>query len=126
MRNALRAVVLAVPLLFVSACGQSDEAKDDMEVKQTYSLCPISEDSRQRLYDQVKSFADHQGARFIDRSAGVKQELSDIGSDVLNKTGGSPILLTVEQQTGFRVRSEENTSELQSLMRITYAVSGLK
>src|SRR3546814_14882325 len=75
MRNALRAVVLAVPLLFVSACGQSDEAKDDMEVKQTYSLCPISEDSRQRLYDQVKSFADHQGARFIDRSAGAKQEL---------------------------------------------------
>src|SRR3546814_4810566 len=81
-----------LPLLFVSACGQSDEAKDDMEVKQTYSLCPISEDSRQRLYDQVKSFADHQGARFIDRSAGAKQELSDIGSDVLNKTGGSPIL----------------------------------
>src|SRR3546814_3259677 len=73
---ALRAVVLAVPLLFVSACGQSDEAKDDMEVKQTYSLCPISEDSRQRLYDQVKSFADHQGARFIDRSAGAKDRKS--------------------------------------------------
>src|SRR3546814_18736297 len=103
MRNALRAVVLAVPLLFVSACGQSDEAKDDMEVKQTYSLCPISEDSRQSLYDQVKSFADHQGARFIDRSAGAKQALSDIGSDVINKTGGRPTHLTVEKPKGFRV-----------------------
>src|SRR3546814_15594288 len=100
MRNALRAVVLAVPLLFVSACGQSDEAKDDMEVKQTYSLCPISKDSRQRLYDQVKSFADHHVARFIDRSAEEKQEISDIGSEVLIKTGGSTNILTVEKQQG--------------------------
>jgi hypothetical protein len=103
MRNASGAIVLAVQLLFISACGQSADAKEDMEAKQTYSLCPTSEDSRQRLYDQAKSFTDQQGASLIDRSAGAKRELSHIGSDVLNNTGGSPILLTIEKPDRFRV-----------------------
>lgn len=103
MRAGWRATILAAPLFFIVACGQSDEATESMEMKQAYSLCPTSEDSRQRLYDQVKSFADQHEARLIDRSAGAQQELAAIGSDVLAKTGGDLVLLTVEKSDEFRV-----------------------
>jgi hypothetical protein len=55
------------------------------------------------LYRQVKTFADEHGARFIDRSFGAQQELSDIRSEVLSKTGGPPILLTVEKPNEYRI-----------------------
>lgn len=74
-----------------------------METKTTYSLCPTAGDSRQRLYDEVKTFAEQQGARLIDRSSGAKQELSDLQSGVLKNTGGDPILLTVEKAGQYRV-----------------------
>ena len=74
-----------------------------METKTTYSLCPTAGDSRQRLYDEVKTFAEQQGARLIDRSSGAKQELSDLQSAVLKNTGGDPILLTIEKAGQYRV-----------------------
>jgi hypothetical protein len=91
-----KAMVLAVPLFMVVACGQP-------EIKRIYSLCPKTDESRQRLYEQVKNFADQQRARLIDRGDGVERELSNMESEVLNKTGGNPILLTGEKPDEFRI-----------------------
>lgn len=103
MRVGWKATALAAPLFLTVACDQSNEASENMEMKRAYSLCPRSENSRQRLYDQVKSFAEQYEARLIDRSAGAQQELAAMGSDVLEKTGGNLILLTVEKSGEFRV-----------------------
>lgn len=103
MRGGRKLVVLAVLLFLIVACGQSDKRRDAMETKQTYSLCPKIDDSRQRLHEQLKDFADQQQARFIDRGAGAQRELSSMGSDVLNSTNGNPILLTVEKPNEFRI-----------------------
>lgn len=96
-------VVLAFPLSLAIACGQTNEVSDSMETKQTYSLCPKSDDARQRLYEQVRGFADQHRARFIDRGAGAQRELSQSGSDVLKRTGGEVILLMVEKSGEFRL-----------------------
>src|SRR3546814_6463372 len=40
---------------------------------------------------------------------------------VIDGVGGQPVIFAI-----FRIRSEEHTSELQSLMRISYAVFSLK
>ena len=103
MRKGRKVVVLALPLALIVACSQSDRSSDSMETKQTYSLCPRTDESRQSLFEQVKGFADQQQARFIDRGEGAERELSSMGSDVLRKTGGSPILLTVEKPDKFRI-----------------------
>ena len=103
MRKGRNVVVLSVLLLLIVACGQSDKGVDSMERKQTYSLCPRTDQSRQSLFEQVKGFADQQQARFIDRGEGAERELSSMGSDVLRKTGGSPVLLTVEKPNEFRI-----------------------
>jgi hypothetical protein len=103
MRNGVKAIALAAPLLFVSACSQSDDTDKQMEAKQTYSLCPKTEDAQRRLSDLVRNFANEQGARLIDRSAGAQQELSGLESDVLDQTGGSPILITVEKAGEYRI-----------------------
>jgi hypothetical protein len=103
MRMGWKVVALAIPLFMVVACGQSEIDRDHMETKHTYSLCPKSEDARQRLHEQVKAFAGQQNAQIIDRSAGAQQELSNMASNVLDKTGGSSILLTVEKPDDFRI-----------------------
>ena len=103
MRVRWKVVAVAVPLVVTAACGQSNEASDSMGTKQTYELCPKTIASRQRLYEQVRNFADQQQARFIDRSAGVQRELSAMDSDVLKNTGGTPILITVEKSDDFRI-----------------------
>jgi hypothetical protein len=96
-------VMLAVPLFSIIACGQANNSADRMETKQTYSLCPKTGDSRQRLHDQAKDFAAQQKAQFIDRSPGVQQELTSLESNVLKATGGNPVLLTVDKPGVFRV-----------------------
>jgi hypothetical protein len=96
-------IVLAVPLILIVACGQSDKGGERMETRHNYSLCPKADDSRERFYEQVKNFAGQQEARFIDRSAEAQRELSSMRSNVLDKTGGSPILLTVEKSDEFRI-----------------------
>jgi hypothetical protein len=103
MRAIWKLVALASPLFLIVGCGPSDEASKIVEKKQTYSLCPKTDDARQRLYKQVTLFADEEKARVIDRSSGAKRELSDIGSSVLNNTGGDSILLTVEKPGVFRI-----------------------
>ncbi|MGB7373069.1 hypothetical protein [Pontixanthobacter sp.] len=99
----MKAIALAVPLLFISACSQFNDTDKEMEAKQTYSLCPKTEDAQRRLSDLVRSFANEQDARLIDRSAGAQRELSGLDSDVLNQTGGSPILITVEKAGEYRI-----------------------
>lgn len=103
MRNGGSMLVLAVQLLLVVACGQSDGRRDNMETVHAYSLCPKTGDARERLSDYVKNFSDQQQARLIDRGRGAHQELSNIGSAVLDRTGGAPILLTVEKPDVFRI-----------------------
>lgn len=103
MRVGSKAVVVAILLFLTVACGQSDEVSDNMGIRQTYSLCPKSADSRQILYELVKDFADQQKAQFIDRGAGVQRELSGMDSGVLKRTGGTPILITVEKPDEFRI-----------------------
>lgn len=85
MRRALTLSILAFSLLAVIGCNRSNDGEDSVGTKDTYSLCPKTDDSRQGLYEEAKIFADTQKAKFIDRSAGAQQELSDIGSAVLKK-----------------------------------------
>jgi hypothetical protein len=82
-------------------CGQFND--HGMGPNQIYSLCPTTEGSHERLIGQVREFAEQQDARLTDRSAGVQQELSDIGSSILNDTGRAPVLMTVEKPDVFRV-----------------------
>jgi hypothetical protein len=103
MREGWKAAVLAMPLFFTAACGQSDEVSESMEMKQVYSLCPDTEDARQRLSEQVRNFANQQQAQLIDRSAGVQRELSGLKSDVLENTGGDSFLITVKKPDEFLV-----------------------
>jgi hypothetical protein len=98
-----KAAVLAVLLLFAVACSQSKTDGDRMGTKQTYSLCPKAPDARQRLQAQVEAFARQHSAQVFDRSAGVQQELSSIDSSVLEKTGGTSILVTIEKPDEFRI-----------------------
>lgn len=103
MRRVLTSSILAFLLLAVIGCNRSNDSEDSVGTKDTYSLCPKTDDSRQGLYEIAKIFANTQKAKFIDRSAGAKQELSDIGSAVLKNTGGTPILLTIEKPGEFRI-----------------------
>lgn len=96
-------VVLMTLLLFAAACGQSKMDGDRMEAVRTYSLCPKAADARQRLQAQVEAFALQHNAQVFDRSDAAQQELSSIESQVLAKTGDSPILLTIEKQDDFRI-----------------------
>lgn len=96
-------VMLAAPLFLVVACAQSNDDGHDREAKNTYSLCPKTSDSRQRLYELAEDFAGQQKARFINRGAEAQRELANLKSGVLNKTGGNPILLTVEKPGEFRI-----------------------
>jgi hypothetical protein len=96
-------VMLAALLCSIVACGQASNSAHSMETKQTYSLCPKTEDSRQRLYDQAKDFAGQQKAQFIDRGPGVQKELTSLKSNVLNATDGNPILLTIEKPDVLRI-----------------------
>lgn len=103
MRKLRKVVILAASLFQVVACSQSDKTGDSMETKFVYSLCPKTDASRHSLYEQVKAFANQQEARFVDRSAGAQQELSNMRSEVLKKTGGDAILLTVEKADELRI-----------------------
>lgn len=103
MRNGVSVLVLAVQLFLVVACGQSDKRGVNMETVHAYSLCPKTGDARGRLSEQIKNFSGQQQARLIDRGDGAQQELSNIGSEVLSRTGGNPILLTVEKPDEFRI-----------------------
>ena len=103
MRVDFRFIILVGPLFLIFGCGQSDKPSAFMEKKNTYSLCPKTGDARQRLIRQIGLFADQQKAQIIDRSSEVQQELYDLRSDVLNKTGGQPILITVKKAGEFRV-----------------------
>jgi hypothetical protein len=98
-----KVVALAVPLFLVVACGHSEMDGGRMETKHTYSLCPKTDDARIRLYEQAKNFAAQKEARFIDRSAEAQRELSSMGSNILNRTGGNSILLTIEKPGEFRI-----------------------
>lgn len=102
MSMGRKAAVLTIPLFMTIACGQSNKASDNME-KQTYSLCPKTSDAPQKLYDQVRGFADQHEARLIDRGSGAQQELTEMGSGVLKRTGGNIVLLTVEKTDEFRI-----------------------
>lgn len=102
MKATLKLAALTWALLLTAACGQSEKPKD-LEIKKIYSLCPKTNDARQNLYRQMRFFANQQKARVVDRSSGAQRELSDIGSDVLNGTGGEPILLTIEKPSEFRI-----------------------
>jgi hypothetical protein len=103
MRSILKLVPVVGPLFLIFGCGQSDEANKVMETMKTYSLCPRTVDARQQLFRKVGLLANQQQARIIDRASEAQQGLSDIGSEVLNKTGGELILLTVEKAGQFRV-----------------------
>jgi hypothetical protein len=122
MRRARTALVLAVPLFVTIACGQSDNGGDNMETARTYSLCPKTDESRQKLYEEVTNFAAQQNARLIDRGDGARRELSSMQSEVLNQTGGEPILLTVEKPDEFRI-SVTNLG-LREKMALTIRSSG--
>ena len=98
-----KVIVLAGPLFLAVACDQSDKANNSMDTKQTYSLCPKTDDARQRLYENVNQFSDQQQAKVIDRGSGAQKELSDIGSNVLKNTGGDTVLLTIEKTGEFRI-----------------------
>src|SRR3546814_9376977 len=75
------------------------------------------------------------GARHVDIEEGAPhQEIARLGGDILRELG-QPLrrdrarqaaLAPAAHQVGHRARSEEHTSELQSLMRISYAVFCLK
>lgn len=103
MRKSSEMGILMAAVCLVSACGQSNNDDHSLETKRTYSLCAISGDARQRLYDRAKNLADRQSAQFIDRSAAVQSELTNMKSSVLNETGGNPVLLTIEKPNKFRV-----------------------
>lgn len=103
MQRWWRAAGLTILLIFIAACEESDQAREDMVTKQTYRLCPKFSDSRQTIHHQLLSFAREQRARLIDRSGGAKQELTELGSNVLNKTGGNPILVTIEKPGEYRI-----------------------
>lgn len=103
MRRRWRAGLLATPLLLAASCDQPDKAYKGMETKRTYSLCPKAADSKQKIYEQLRSLAGEQQARFTDRSAGAESELYNMGSGVLNQTGGDPLLVTVEKPNDFRI-----------------------
>ena len=74
-----------------------------METRYAYSLCPTNDDSRQRLHELVRDFSNRQQARLIDRGAGAQRELSQMDTNVLRKTGGDVILLTIEKPGEFRI-----------------------
>src|SRR3546814_10915605 len=67
--------------------------------------------------------ADHHGAEL--RRPGLRQQRAQDVHAALHGVGGQQHL-GHEEDAVAEVRSEEHTSELQSLMRITYAVTGLK
>src|SRR3546814_8862934 len=54
--------------------------------------------------------------------AGHVDQIPNPGSWFLTRNTGSPILVVRDLEGQVRARSEEHTSELQSLMRISYAV----
>lgn len=103
MRGNGRAAALSILLFVVISCDQPANTSGGMSEKYSYSLCPTKPDSRQELDKLMRDFADQQRAELIDRSAGVEQELSRIGKDVLELTGGKSILLTVEKPSKFRI-----------------------
>lgn len=103
MRARWKVTVLVAPLLFTVGCDRSDEASHIMETKQAYSLCANADDARQRLHEQVRKFAAQQQAQLFDRGVGVQKELPALRSEVLKKTGGDPVLLTVDKKGKFLV-----------------------
>src|SRR3546814_1582875 len=63
----------------------------------------------------------------LDGSAGlVRQDPGTLLVTVAGQTGGTQVSLANVDGDARRLRSEEHTSELQSLMRISYAVFCLK
>ena len=100
---ALAAFALASCLVLLLGCSRSGGAKDELGIKQAYSLCPKTADARRKLDEQVRNFAADQNAHLIDRGPGGTDELSDLNSEVLENTGGEVILLTVEKRDVFRV-----------------------
>lgn len=98
-------ISFAVALLALAGCDQAPQNPPGMENKQTYSLCPRSDESRPRLLEVMREFAAQNQARFIDRGAEAQNELSAMESSkgALESTGGDLIVLTVEKQNAFRV-----------------------
>lgn len=119
------AVAVSIPLFLLCACGQSERDNDSMGTKQIYSLCPKTSDSRERLYEQVRSFADQQKAQLIDRGFEAQQELSEMKSGVLKSTGGKIILMTVDKPNKFRISvTNLGLEEKVALAVRTWAESG--
>jgi hypothetical protein len=98
-------IPFVVALITLAGCNQSQQNPPDMATKQTYSLCPKSDESRPRLREALRDFAAQNQARFIDRSAEAQNELSTMQSSkgALESTGGDLIILSVEKQNDFRV-----------------------
>lgn len=103
MRAIGKTAAIAISFSLVASCGQSDKAEVSMRTKDTYSLCPIRENSRQMLYELARDFANRQQVRLVDRGAGAQEELSGMNSNVLRNTGGEVILLTIEKPEKFRI-----------------------
>jgi len=103
MRPVGKTATIAILFFLAASCGQSNEARDSMRTKDAYSLCPMHDDSRRKLYELVRDFSNQQQARLIDRGAEAQQELFELKSKVLRDTGGEIILLTIEKPEEFRI-----------------------
>src|SRR3546814_7016480 len=65
-------------------------------------------------------------SRYLDREAALDRLLGNIEGDPLTQPNVLRFTAGVRRRQWYRNRSEEHTSELQSLMRISYAVFCLK
>src|SRR3546814_3204402 len=80
----------------------------------TYTLCPYT-----------TLFRSHEGAEPLETGGGLLHALPLLGDAPFLVVNGD-VYCDVDFATLPRARSEEHTSELQSLMRISYAVFCLK
>src|SRR3546814_8394249 len=84
-------------------------------------MCAGGDDAGVERVDEVGRFRRRAGGDLED---GLQPVLAVAGIDPFGAVAGEEVL--VEHQARLGLRSEEHTSELQSLMRISYAVFCLK
>src|SRR3546814_4260393 len=78
-------------------------------------------------YENIRNFQGWWSKHSTGTATAVDLELRcEVVAYLLMSIGGVLLLLLVQLQPALELRSEEHTSELQSLMRISYAVFCLK
>src|SRR3546814_2969036 len=114
---------IAVACLCLAACsddGAAERGDAPAEVVTTTTL------AMKPWHDRIRALGTVKARESVDVTAKVSETVEQVHFDSGDEVAKGAPLVTLSGQQQHAARSEEHTSELQSLMRISYAVFCLK